>query len=621
MQTTTERREKFERLIEAAELEVRQNPRAYKAKVAMLALLGYVVIFGMLLLLFSILGGIGWTAVANSALLLLLLKKKVIFVLLAMIYVILRALWVKFDNPAGYEIKPADAPVLFKELKALTRKLGSPVVHQVLITPEYNAAILQTPRLGIFGWHKNTLFLGLELLLSMTPDQARSVLAHELGHLSGKHSRFSGRIYRVRLSWQRLMQGLDEQHNIGAELMRRFFNWYTPTFAAYSFALARSNEFSADRIAAKLTSKEVTAHALVNSYVIHDLLGECYWRPFFKQADEVSRPEVSPYKELMEFLQQNRFQRQVAESQILRALAVKTSHYDTHPSLKDRLKALKCKPKLPQPVGLSAAQHWFGDRLTQIISDFDKDWLKQNGSKWHDRYQHVRESRAKLAKIKDKPLLSLDYEEIWQFATLTEDCAPEEDCLPLYELYSQKRPDDADADYAIGRILLAKGDERGVEIITQACTKNARLKFNACEWLIYYYRQKNQENTAKYWQYQAERQIDIDNAAYQERASISKSDYFQLPDRTISVEKIFTDRILGIKGIKSAWVAEKRMNSYPEHKTFVIAIEKGLFDNAETIMDTIVASLEIEHNFFIVIKGGSHGDIAKQVIKKGRQLF
>jgi tetratricopeptide (TPR) repeat protein len=191
----------------------------------------------------------------------------------------------------------------------------------------------------------------------------------------------------------------------------------------------------------------------------------------------------------------------------------------------------------------------------------------------------------------------------------------------LYELYSQKRPDDANAQYAIGRILLAKGDEKGVEIITKACEKEPRLKLNAYEWLTYFYRQKNEENSAKYWQHQAEKQVDIENAAYQERANVHKNDHYQLPDRSINIEKVFTDHILGIKGVKSAWLAEKRMNFFPDHKTFVIAIEKAFFDNAEKIMETIVASLEIEHNFFIVIKGGSHSDIAKQVIKKGRQLF
>jgi hypothetical protein len=71
----------------------------------MFALLGYAVIFRMLPLLVSIVGGLGWAALASTALLIFLVKQKLIFALLGMIYVLIRALWVKFESPAGYELK------------------------------------------------------------------------------------------------------------------------------------------------------------------------------------------------------------------------------------------------------------------------------------------------------------------------------------------------------------------------------------------------------------------------------------------------------------------------------------------------------------------------------------
>lgn len=190
MQSTTQRRERFEQLIAAAERDIQHNPRRYTIKVALLALLGYAVIFGMLLVLIGLVGGLGWAALASTAFILFLFKTKLIFALLIMIYVLLRALWVRFQAPVGYRVKAKQYPAIFTELKSLSRKLKAPKVHQVILTPEYNAAIVQTPRLGVFGWYKNTLILGVELLLSQSPAQVRSVIAHELGHLSGKHSRF-----------------------------------------------------------------------------------------------------------------------------------------------------------------------------------------------------------------------------------------------------------------------------------------------------------------------------------------------------------------------------------------------------------------------------------------------
>jgi hypothetical protein len=37
-------------------------------------------------------------------------------------------------------------------------------IHEVLVTPEFNASIAQVPRLGVFGWHRNYLRIGLPLM-------------------------------------------------------------------------------------------------------------------------------------------------------------------------------------------------------------------------------------------------------------------------------------------------------------------------------------------------------------------------------------------------------------------------------------------------------------------------
>lgn len=621
MKTTAERRLEFEYLISSAELDIHQNPRAYQIKVALFALLGYAVILGMLALLLAMIGGIAWVAMAGKAVLLMLLAKKIIFVIPVMIFIIVKALWVTFDPPKGYELKAKEYPALFKELKYLTKKLATPPIHQVILTPEYNAGILQTPRLGIFGWYKNTLFLGLELLMSMTPEQARSVIAHELGHLSGKHSRFSGWIYRIRLSWQRIMDGLDVDDNMGVNLMRWFFDWYAPKFAAYSFALARANEYEADKIAAKLTSRQVTAEALVNSHIVHDYLSENYWRPFFKNADETPQPAVSPYRELQVFLQTSQFDPEIMKNEIRRAMAVKTGHVDTHPALRDRLEALHSEPAPPEPISLSAAAAWFKTRLTNVIKDFDKEWYKNNAPKWQERYRYVSQARSKLQMLNAKDVKQLNTDELWQLAALTEEFQPAVDCLPLYQLFRARQPDNADADFAVGRLLLTRNDENGVDVMKQVLEKNSYLKLNACEWLVHFYKQRNDAATAKSWQKQADRQMDINAAADRERQLITAEDHFIKPARPSDTEKFFTQQIKKIKGVSHAWLAEKRMQHYPDWKTYIVIVEKGLLDQEAKLVKQITANLGNQHHFFVLVKGGAHDAIVNKAMSQCLTLF
>jgi Zn-dependent protease with chaperone function len=112
-------------------------------------------------------------------------------VVCAFLLVMVRALWVHLQPPKGWMLTRADAPDLFQLLDRLRKELQTPPIHVVLVTPEFNAAVSEIPRLGLFGWHRNYLLLGLPLLQVLTREQFTAVLAHELGHLSHGHARSS----------------------------------------------------------------------------------------------------------------------------------------------------------------------------------------------------------------------------------------------------------------------------------------------------------------------------------------------------------------------------------------------------------------------------------------------
>jgi Zn-dependent protease with chaperone function len=179
----------FIQLVHKAEQDAEQNIKSYRNKLLLFASLGYAVIFLILFSLVLLIGGTFGTAFVSSTLFLLLLKKKLIIVLAIVVWILLKAIWVRFEEPTGYVLEKKRFPKLFAAIDELRQQLDSQPIHQVILTPELNAAVVQTPRLGIFGWQKNTLIIGLELLLILSAEEMRAVLAHELGHLSGNHSR------------------------------------------------------------------------------------------------------------------------------------------------------------------------------------------------------------------------------------------------------------------------------------------------------------------------------------------------------------------------------------------------------------------------------------------------
>lgn len=141
----------------------------------------------------------------------------------------------------------------------------------------------------MFGWQINYLVVGLPMLRALTPAQFRAVLAHEVGHLSGKHGSFSGWIYRLRRSWEEVRVRVHQERRYASFLFEPFLNWYAPYLNAYSFVLARAQEYQADAYSVELTGKETAAVTLARIAAKSCKLDEEFWPGFFRQSKEQSR--------------------------------------------------------------------------------------------------------------------------------------------------------------------------------------------------------------------------------------------------------------------------------------------------------------------------------------------
>jgi len=208
----------FEALIERMERVAVERPMAYRRRVFGLAALGYGYLFFVVLVLLVLSALSIWSLVYLKG-----LGLKLVLIVGALLYAVLRSLWVKQDPPPGEKVTAADAPKLLKMIEELQRCLQTPAIHTVLITPEFNAAVSQVPRMGLFGWHRNFLVLGLPLMKGLTVEQFKSVLAHELGHLSRGHARAANWIYRMRVIWSRLESTFERRPQWGSGLIRQFF--------------------------------------------------------------------------------------------------------------------------------------------------------------------------------------------------------------------------------------------------------------------------------------------------------------------------------------------------------------------------------------------------------------
>lgn len=321
-----------------------------------------------------------------------------------------RQFWVP---PVGMILRPQDSPRLWEWITQLqnaplprswngsNRKQGSwnqPVIHQILLTDDFNANIVQLPLLGGLAGHRNYLLVGLPILSALTPEQFRAILAHELGHLHDQQSLFTGWVYRRYQRHAVLLNRLQSsRQNTFRGLLVQCLRWYVPYLGRTFFAIAQSDEYRADRYAANCTNVSAIAAALMQLHIKANYLTEKFWPGLFAQAAYRPDPPQQLFALLAETLQ-SQVDRDEAEQWLQAALTQSTHLSETHPCLGDRLTALGVSPDqvpLQFPLRQTAAQVLLGDKLHHYTMRMSQEWFTKIRFQWRARYTQLqRQSSA-----------------------------------------------------------------------------------------------------------------------------------------------------------------------------------------------------------------------------------
>ncbi|MFV0542572.1 MAG: M48 family metalloprotease [Marinicella pacifica] len=613
--SATERRQQFENIVAKAEREFDNNPNAYKNKLKWLAFIGYGYLFFILFLCLSFLAGLVWMAIKSTVFLLFLIKSKMIVLVLGVVYVIFRSLFIKIPEPEGLRINKKDAPALFKKVSVLRKQLKTPKIHSILLTPELNAAIHQRPRLGLFGWQKNTLILGADLLMCLNEEQAMAVIAHELGHLSGGHSKFNGWIYRIRISWLNIQHAVMNVSTVAKWVFGYFFSWYAPYFNAYSFALARANEFEADAIATKATSSEALAQALVGLEVMSESYFSSYWKKVEKQVF------VQPHIDMNYFLNSYKniqtFQLNPAKQQAIIAekLKAKTNLQDTHPALKDRLTAIDAKPEFSFNPKTTVSEVWFTHFVANYLTPLAQEWLKDAKQYWQETHAKGQDALNRINELDKKTPLSED--ELLEKAHLQLFLQQRTSALHTFKEVLSQNKNEPNALYHIGAYFLEKNHAKGAQFL-ERLLHNGDYAQEASHHLLGFYQQNNMAEEAERIQLTIDHLYDQEEALYEEVTTTHVKDDFFRTDLSKEELSALKKSVRKYDGIRHAWVCQKRLKTNPDAAMFVILFE---LHTDESEAATFEADHPLELNGYYTFVNIEHKKLANTIRNHTLQLF
>lgn len=243
--------------------------------------------------------------------------------------------WDSFQQP-GPRLEPNQHHRLFAILNTVAKATGQTMPSEVYLIPNVNAFV--SSRGGVMGFMSRRIMgLGAPLMQALTVCEFKAVIAHEFGHYVGGDVGLGPWIYKTRAAIVRTVSGLKQ----GSALQIPFL-MYANLFFKVTFGISRHQEYQADKLAANTIGAKPLKDGLRK---IHGagLAYKSYWDTEVEPV--LSRKLQPPLMEgFKQFMNIESVSSAVSQQVETHEKSGKSESYDSHPSLKERVEALRSLP-------------------------------------------------------------------------------------------------------------------------------------------------------------------------------------------------------------------------------------------------------------------------------------
>jgi hypothetical protein len=464
------------------------------------------------------------------------------------------------------------------------------------LSDEFNASMVQIPEFGMFGWNRNYLVLGLPVMKALQPEEFRSVLAHEFGHLSGKHGAFNGWIYRLRQSWIQILTRVQLERHYASFLFKWFLDWYTPYFNAYTFVLARAQEYEADSYSVDFAGRDVAARALIHVKLKASVLGEDFWSDLYRLANDSAQPPNSPFGMMLQAAQ-SPIPELKAEELLRHSIKIKTGYDDTHPAMAERLSAIgidassitnesSLLKSVVSEQKENAAETYLKLIPEDVLNSFDRLWRENLARGWQQRHKTVQQIRTRLDELEQRRQQQpLTLDELWEQVLGLGEINERSAALPVVKEILDQQPEHVKANWVMGSVLLEQSDPRGIQYLERAMQLDPSATGAGCELIYDFYRAQGKADEGATFRLRADQYHEAQRRHHEQAMNLSAHDQFEPHGLNGAELAELQAQLKRVSGLATAYLVRKTVTGAPEPLYVFAVLAYPVFVNGRSQKD------------------------------------
>jgi tetratricopeptide (TPR) repeat protein len=311
------------------------------------------------------------------------------------------------------------------------------------------------------------------------------------------------------------------------------------------------------------------------------LLHEVFWPHVFARANTDAQPPGDVALALGQMLKAGPATPDSAARWLRGAFLLETNNADTHPCLKDRLRAIGHLPDgvqrgefppPPPPPTQNAAEVLLGAHAEAVARQMSDEWQKAIAKQWSARHEQARKLAQELARLDQSPSAPPSAAELWDRARKLIDLKGDAEALPAVAQVLALDPRHAGANFVLGRHHLTKDDPRGVEWIETAMSADPSLTGDGCNLLYGHFARTGQRDKLRPLEHRVDEFREMAARAQRERAAISAKDSFLAAELTAEQLAALRSLFAAEPDIDSVAVARKAVQLIPQSPCFVMGL-------------------------------------------------